>query len=88
MDASAEPHSQPREVFHLWPEHVEAVVLWSRVQSQWRHGMAGPTGLDYAGVRASPAFRRLPRKDRERVFEDVCVMESAALEVFCERQKS
>jgi hypothetical protein len=47
------------------------------VQTQWRHGFNGPTGLDYAGVRASPAWRKL--RKREQAFADVCVMERAWL---------
>lgn len=68
--------------FWLWPEHVAVLNLWFAAQTQWRHGMAGPTGLDYAGVRAAPAFRRIPRADRERVLDDVCVMERAWLPEF------
>jgi len=39
----------------------------------------GATGLDYTGVRASPAFRAIQRDKRERVFGDLCVIEGAAL---------
>jgi hypothetical protein len=49
------------------------------VQTQWRHGYSGPTGLDYSGVRASPALRRVPRKQREELMQDLCVMEFAWL---------
>lgn len=59
--------------------------LFFGVQTQWRFasggGMGGgstvPTGLDYTAVRASPAFRRLPRATRESTFDEVCVMERA-----------
>lgn len=36
----------------LWPDNVLAWQCWLDVQTQWRTGMGGPTGLDYAGVRA------------------------------------
>lgn len=49
------------------------------MQTQWRHGMSGPIGLDYHGVRAAPAFRRLDSADCEDVFEGVCIMERAWL---------
>lgn len=68
-----------RQEFHLLPECVPALNLWLAVQTQWREGFSGPTGLDYSGVRASPHFRRLPPKEREDVFEDVCTMERAWL---------
>lgn len=50
------------------------------MQTQWRHGYAGPTGLDYAGVRASPAFRVIPRRQQEECMAGLCVMERAWLE--------
>lgn len=53
--------------------------LWGGVQTQWRHGFAGPTGLDYAGVRASPAWHAAPLRRRERLFAELVVMERAAL---------
>jgi hypothetical protein len=65
--------------FHLWAEHVDALNLWFGVQTQWRHGFNGPTGLDYAGVRAAPGFRALPRVRREPVFGELCIMERATL---------
>lgn len=37
---------------YLWPENVAAWQAFHQVQTQWRTGMAGATGLDYAGVRA------------------------------------
>lgn len=67
------------EEFHLRPENAPVLALWGQVQTQWRHGMAGPTGLDYQGVRASPAFRRIDAADREDLFEGVCIMERAWL---------
>lgn len=73
--------------FWLWPEHEPALLLWAAVQTQWRTGMAGATGLDYAGVRASPAFVALQRRQRERVFADVCTMERAALTEWQEQRQ-
>lgn len=67
------------EPFHLWPEHVAVLGVWFGVQTQWRHGFAGPTGLDYAGVRAAPAFRALARQHREPAFDALCIMERATL---------
>lgn len=70
--------------FHLLPDNVEVFNLFNQVQTQWRHGMAGPTGLDYAGVRASPAFRSIASKEREPTFEAVCIMERAWLDAAAE----
>lgn len=71
----------------LWPELVPALNLWFAVQTQWRHGWGGPTGLDYAGVRASPAFRALDRAQREPAFADLCIMERAAILAWAERRE-
>lgn len=41
--------------------------------------MAGPTGLDYASVLALLRAARLPRDRREAIFDDIQIMERAAL---------
>lgn len=59
---------------------MDALLLWQGVHTQWRMAPEiGATGLDYQGVRASPAFRALPRDHRESVFADLCTVETAAL---------
>lgn len=35
---------------YLWPDNVATWNAWLGVQTQWRAGMSGYTGLDYAGV--------------------------------------
>lgn len=37
---------------YLWPCNVAAWNAFMGLQTQWRTGMAGPTGLDYQGVLA------------------------------------
>lgn len=72
---AAPPAATADEVleFRLWPEHVPAARLFDACSTQWRHaGMDGaPTGLDYAGVRASAAFHRLPADQREQAMDDL-----------------
>ena len=67
---------------------MDALTLWQGVQTQWRMvSEIGATGLDYTGVRASPAFRAfraLPREQRESVFADLCAVEAAALRAWGE----
>lgn len=77
--AAQQPRVDVRPEFRLWPEHLPAFGLWCAIQTQWRVGMAGPTGLDWQGVRAHPATRALPRQQRESVLADVACMESAWL---------
>lgn len=63
--------------FYLWTEHRPALELWLRVQTQWRVGHAGATGLDYTGVEA--ALRVLAPRKRRQLFRDLQVMERATL---------
>ncbi len=64
---------------------MDALTLWQGVQTQWRMvSEIGATGLEYEGVRASPAFRALPREQRESVFADLCAVEAAALRAWGE----
>lgn len=62
------------DTFEVWPENIDTLSVFLRLQTQWRTGPAGPTGLDYAGVRAALAMMR------QRIdFGDLQMMESAAL---------
>lgn len=51
--------------------------VFLRLRTQWRTGMAGPTGLDYAGVRAALVMMRV--RVSPGLFEDLQTMEAAAL---------
>ena len=68
--------------FELWPENAEPLRVFMRLQTQWRYGPAGPTGLDYAGVRV--ALEWLGVKVSPALFEDVQLMESATLKILAE----
>ena len=73
-----------REDFALWPECVPVWRLWCALQTQWRVGFAGATGMDYPAALAliDRAFLR-PRQRRE-AFDCIRGMERAALEAFAE----
>lgn len=58
---------------------MPALHLWGAMQSQWRHGFRGPTGLDWPGVRAHPAVLAIPPADREPLLQSLAVMEDAWL---------
>lgn len=72
--------SEVDSVFYLWPENVPALALFNAVSTQWRTDFGHRTGLDYAGVRAAPAFLRIKRRKRESVLTDVCTIERAWLD--------
>ncbi len=64
----------------VWPCHEQALVVFSKLGTQWRSGMAGATGLDYSGVESALRMLRIPRTDWPGLFDDIHVMEQAALE--------
>ncbi len=76
------PSDFPEQTVEVWPEHVDACLLFCSVSTQWRVGMGGATGLDYPAVFAT--LDRLHRgktdDERDAIFADVQVIERAALE--------
>lgn len=65
------------DTFELWPENLDSLTLFMRMQTQWRIGPAGASGLDYAGV--SSALRFLRVRPTPEFFDDLQIMETAAL---------
>lgn len=72
---------------YLWPENVLAWHCWCAVQTQWRTGMAGITGLDYAGVRAWLLDAVPSDEDRRDVWAGITACEHAVLECMAERRE-
>lgn len=70
---------------NLLPEAEPVIDLFLAAQTQWRVGMAGATGLDYAGVEALARLRGTPL-DPE-TFASLQVCEYAALQAMSEQQK-
>jgi len=69
-----------KPTFEVWPENWEAVVLFCRLSTQWKLGaFGGFIGLDYVAVDAT--MRLLKIRQRERLFGQIQLMESAALAV-------
>ena len=64
----------------VWPENWPSFELFSQMSTQWRIGMSGPTGLDYNVLFAVMEQRKLTGEDWDSTFQDVRVMEAAALE--------
>ena len=60
------------------------IDLYAAVQTQWRFGMAGATGLDYAGVEAAARLRGTPL-DAE-TFRALQICEHAALAAMADRR--
>ena len=70
----------------VWPENHDAVLLFCRVGTQWRAGMAGATGLDYNVVLSLIDRLGLGPDEADELFDDVRHLESAALEVMRDGQ--
>lgn len=70
----------PLRDFRLWSEHLPAKLLFDGCSTQWRRDQGMPYGLDYAGVRASPAFHALPAHQREQAMADLQSIEQGWLQ--------
>ena len=75
-------------IFYLWPEHLSALSLWRDVQTQWRVGWNGRTGLDYAGVRFCLDLAGLCGDELRQRFEELQIMERAALLAWSEMREA
>lgn len=75
------------DTFEIWQENNAALEIFLSLRTQWRMvaGMGGAyvQGLDYAGVEALLRLKRVP--NRTELFEDLQLMEEAALEVMNKR---
>ena len=77
-DAIAELQSRKQSTdFEVWEDNWDTVVMFLRVQTQWRIGMSGATGLDYNAIRWT--FEMYGVSDQREMFEGLQVMEAAAL---------
>ncbi|AWL04226.1 DUF1799 domain-containing protein [Massilia oculi] len=68
------------EVVEIWPENLLAYDVFAALGTQWRVGMGGATGLDYAAVPVVLRLKGVLRAEWTQLFEDLRVMESAALQ--------
>lgn len=63
----------------VWPENWPAWQLFIEVSGQWRMSMNGPVALDYVPLFARMDRMRLADAEWQHLFEDVRVIEAAAL---------
>lgn len=64
----------------VWPENWPAFSLFTRVQTQWRLGPGGATGLDYLVVMRLLDRMSLSDTDYDLWLDDIRIMEGAAIE--------
>lgn len=68
--------------FDVWPDNWPAFLVFEAMATQWRDGVNGRTGLDYACLPQVMDLVGIEQAQRGGVFEDVRVMEGAALRYF------
>jgi hypothetical protein len=83
--AGLKPEDFENESVEIWPENERAADLFSKLSTQWRIGLSGPTGLDY-----TPMFRMMDRmqlsdENYDALFSDMRFIERIALD--CMNQK-
>ncbi len=74
------------DMVDVWPCNWPAVQLFASVSTQWRVGMNGATGLDYAALAAAMAMLGVKRKKRAALFGQVCRMEAEILGMWAEKE--
>jgi hypothetical protein len=68
------------------PENYEAYILFTNMQTQWRTGMSGATGLDYNALKEVWQRLKIPLDRRDELFQDLRIMENAALKTMREKK--
>lgn len=74
----------------IWPENVSAYLVFDAMRTQWRVGMAGATGLDYAALPATLDFLGIEFDEdltRRQLFSQVRIMEYEALSLMAQQRK-
>jgi hypothetical protein len=71
----------------VWPDCWAAVQCFCGMATQWRMGVNGATGLDYAVLPVVLRLQRVPRADWAEVFEGLRVMEAEALRCLDRRRE-
>lgn len=67
-------------VIEVWQENLPVFEIFAfDMATQWRVGMAGATGLDYSALPFVFRTRRIPRDQWASMFDDIKIMEAAAL---------
>lgn len=73
-------------VTEIWPDNLEAFNLFVAMQTQWRIGMNGATGIDYSALPTVMDLYPVPQERRRALFEDIRLMEREALKVMAEQR--
>jgi hypothetical protein len=74
------PEDYAGDDVEVWPENQRAYFLFAQVQTQWRVGAMGPTGLDYNTLFRKMDRMRLEPDEYDELEADIRTMEFAALD--------
>jgi len=74
----------PDDGVDIYPENLHATNVFISMTTQWRVGVGGPIGLDYAAIPAVMRLCAVPVPERADTFECIRTMESEALLVMRE----
>ena len=72
----------------MWPDNVTTWQAWLGLQTQWRVGMSGATGLCYAGCRAYLDELGHTGPDRRNIWQGIQAAERATLDVWAEQAQA
>ena len=79
------PETKRIKDFEVIPAAWPAVVMFLRVQTQWRVGSAGIVGLDYNAVRW--VFELYGVKEPREMLDDLQTIEATVVETLNKREK-
>ncbi len=74
------------QIVEVWPENWRAFSLFTKLRTQWNAGMGGPIGLRYEAVYPLIDREAENAEDWNDLFDDVRVIESAALAAINSRE--
>lgn len=79
---------EPVQTEYLWPCNVAHWRMWQELGTQWRVGMSGATGMDYAGVRAHlEVAHGLRGKRLRKAWEAMRACEEGTLQAWAEERE-
>lgn len=70
----------------VFPENVAPLQVFCALLTQWRVGMSGATGLDYAVLPAVLDLCGIKKKRRPDVFDALRVLEGEALRIWAAKR--
>lgn len=72
---------EPEEVIFIWPENWQSFQIFCSLRTQWFTGFNGRTGINYCSMPIVFDLYNIEQNRRLEIFEDIMVMENAALGV-------